>query len=168
MPVIAEIINSIIELGSQIVGGLLVLYSIDSNLGIMRGNGILNEVVVYIKSFPLMTKPTTMNVSSTESSYSSGSVKVETKNIPKTIQEEIEHLKEDVAHLRQEVNGKFTELNKIVDHNYNDDQDRYVELQKYINETKYKVEKISIGGIKVQFVSIQPKITKKVLDSVFG
>lgn len=150
----AETINSTMGLVSQIIGGLLVLYSIDSNLGIIRGNSLLNEVILYIKSFPLLRKSAVVNVTPTGGISLSGSAKVKLTKAPQTIQEEIQYLKDEIADIRYEVRETLADLKKTIDQNHKDIHERTATLSKSLNETKDKIARVSVGGVKIQFFGI--------------
>jgi hypothetical protein len=50
----ADFINKTAALVSQLVGGLLILYSIDSNIGVIKQKSLFSVLANYIKEFPLI------------------------------------------------------------------------------------------------------------------
>lgn len=50
-------VHKIIALITQLIGGLLILYSIDSNIGIIKDKNLLALLTGYLREFPLIKRP---------------------------------------------------------------------------------------------------------------
>ncbi len=109
----AKTINKTISLFAQIIGGLLVIYSIDSNIGIIKGKNLKEELISYIKEFPLFKKSVVMSEHVSISSKSATSIKAIVVRNPKTIDEKIDYLQEQIEEIKKELNQNVHELRRL-------------------------------------------------------
>ena len=73
------VVNKLVGMALQLVGGLLILYSINDNLGLFRKQSLLGTAVEWLRSFPLVGKSVTLSVSGSSIGTSSGSASISTR-----------------------------------------------------------------------------------------
>lgn len=150
----SEVTNKTISLVAQIIGGLLVVYSIDSNIGILKGGNLFVEIISYLKSFPLIKRSVVIHSQAAVSSAYSITGKVKVGRKPNTISEKIDYLQEQIDDLKSEYGHNIKELHKKID-------GIYKEIGKKINQTnatvraiEAKMEIVSVGDVKIQLFGV--------------
>jgi hypothetical protein len=139
----------------NVIGGLLVLYSVDSNLGLFRKGGMFKIFVNWLKSFPLLKpKPVVIEVNSVNSASGVGKCRIENQITPKTIdelfeftQKQINYLKEDIENQNQQTNNRFQILTLEF-------SSKNQELDKSISEINNQLTTVVIGGFKTQLFGV--------------
>jgi len=143
-----------ISLFSQLFGGLLVLYSIDSNIGIIKRKNLYDIFRAYLKEFPLIKRHVTIQAHSGAMTLTGGKVKLRVTRNPKTLDEKIEYLQEQLNEVRREVETETTELHKKIDTRAEAIDARLNDTQETIKNIETKIEEVSIGGIKIQIFGL--------------
>lgn len=96
-----EYINKIISSTLQVAGGIIVLYSINVNMGMFKRENLFSMIGQWFKSFPLFKKSVTLNVDGCGSAFVSGSATITTKRKFNTIEERLEELERQIDESRQ-------------------------------------------------------------------
>jgi len=89
-------INKSASLILQVSGGALVIYSIDSNIAVFKGNRLKGEFINYLKEFPLRKKHITLQAESGNFKITGHPVSLTATKNPKSIEEHIEYLQEQI------------------------------------------------------------------------
>jgi hypothetical protein len=139
----------------NIIGGLLVLYSVDSNLGLFRKEGMFKLFVNWLKSFPLLKpKPLENKATSVNSVSAVGKIRIENQKTPTTLdelfeftQKQINYLKEDIEYQNQQTNKKFEILTREL-------SSKNQEIDKSISEINNQLTTVVIGGFKTQLFGV--------------
>ncbi len=154
----ARVTNKTISLFSQLGGGLLVLYSINSNIGIMKGKNIFsslaNYVIVYFSEFPLFKKSTVIELQATSMSISGGKAKATVVRNPKFIEEKIEYLQEQINEVRVELEREAKELTAITDRLSHAISAQTQETTSALRTIETKIDNVSIGNIEYQLFGV--------------
>jgi small nuclear ribonucleoprotein (snRNP)-like protein len=150
----AKFINKTISLLFQIIGGLLILYSIDSNIGVINQKSLLSLLGKYFNEFPLIKRSVVIEVQSGGGIVIGGGTKIVIGRNPQTIDEKIDYLQEQINELKldveqesKELNGKIVRLSKEMNIQIQD-------AKSTIQSLESKMAEVSIGGIKVQLFGV--------------
>ncbi len=143
-----------ISLISQLVGGILILYSIDSNIGILKEKNLLILFSNYLKDFPFITKSYVINVKPGKFTITPGKAKITVTRNPQNIEEHFTYLQEQINSISteleqsiEELNEKYTKVSNLVNTQTN-------ENKTLIKKIESQIEDVSIGGLKIQLSGI--------------
>lgn len=149
-----ELVNKVVGMALQAGGGLLILHSINDNLGLFRGQSILRSISSWIRSFPVVRKLIVLeaNASASMSWSATGSVSV---RAPATsIDERIQHLEADLAALKQQVQCDVAALTASVQSTKAEAQEKITLTSTRLEFISKQVETASVGGFKVQIFGV--------------
>jgi len=140
-------INKAFAFGLQLAGGLLILYSIDSNIGIIHNSNIIKVIKKWLAEIPLFKKPPTqtITVGSISSKETFGNARV--YNTPKTIEEKIFHLQAQIDWVKEDL------------------EKQNISLQQSISKLQ-KVSFKEIGNMKSQLSSLEGDFKEMSVGSV--
>ena len=149
-----ETIDKIISLALQLLGGLLILYSIDSNIGIIKNKNLFSIFINYLKEFSLSKNNQVIEAAFHINSNSFFEAKVTTTQNPQNIEKHLEYLQKQIHELKRDLDHESKDLRTKIDGQSN-------KLNSLINETKSdistiesKMVEISIGGLKTQLFGV--------------
>jgi hypothetical protein len=146
--------NRLISLILQSAGGMIVLYAIDSTLGVVGNTSLGKLFIDYLKQFPLIKRSCILDgrMAAARASARAGKLRI---GLPKStleekignLQQQIDWLKEDLC---EEINGVKNQLAE------SDRQHQQFEklLRKSINNLDQQFKEISIGGVKAQVFGV--------------
>ena len=146
--------NKVISLVLQLVGGILILCSIDSNLGIMNDTSLLSLFLSYIKSFPFINRSVTLKIDPAVMKMTGHPVKLRFGGPTNTIEEKINYLQKQLTWLKEDLNDEVKNLTGMV---HSVDQRANTSISKIrgsIGSIDRKVKELSAGGIKTQIFGV--------------
>jgi len=153
-PISKSDIHKTIALFSQITGGVIILYSIDSNFGIIKNLNLLGVFKNYMSDFPLI-KHTLDNKMKATSHISAGCDAIITLDRhPQTIEERLEYLQEQITEIKQEFYTQTNKLSVRIDTVKNGLKKDIQESNSELDRVKRQVEVVSIGGLKTQVLGV--------------
>jgi hypothetical protein len=150
----ASATNKLLSLCTQLVGGLVILYSIDSNIGVINKNTLLSMFAQYFRECPLLKRSVVVEVQGLAMGISRMRGKLSVIRNPKSVEEKLVYLQEQIDGLKREYEEEVKDLRQAF-------ESRSKEMGTHIQETKLKLrdieskmDEISIGGIKVQVFGV--------------
>jgi len=149
-----SVTHKTISLFSQLLGGLLVLYSIDSNIGIFKDKNLFDLFKSYLKEFPLIKRNYVIHANTGRITIGTGEVKARVIRHPKTVDEKLEYLQEQVDGLRKELDARSAKIYKSIEKSTKTLNERTDKAQSAIDSMGTKIEEVSIGGLKIQLFGI--------------
>jgi len=150
----AQTTNETISFITQISGGLLVLYSIDSTLGIVSGSSLSKGLVQYFKEFPLIKRKVVTAVGGGSISLVGGKVRMRVGRNPGTIEGKLEYLQEQIDELRQHVKEDIDEVRELVNDKAEKITDRVSSIEGSLTKIDQTVKDVSVGGVKAQIMGV--------------
>ena len=147
-------VNKLVGMSLQVLGGLLVLYSLNDNLGLFRSQSLTSAIVSWIKDFPRVRKPIviTGSASTSSSATSTGFASVTQK--PNTLEERVAEIEQELAEIQMQISLEVQAINVKI-------EDTKSELGMQITETSIKVfdlskrlEHAAVGGFKFQTLGV--------------
>lgn len=139
---------------TQLLGGLLLLWSLNSNLEIFHGKTVLDLLKHWWKTRPL-AKQVIQPVSAVGSiTISKPEIKISASSVGKTIEEQLEYL-----------SNRLDKLSDDIDINKNLTEDKIANLdnklletsmkhRQYVSALEKKVTASTVGGVKLQFLGL--------------
>jgi len=151
----AELINKFVSSLTQIIGGLIVLYSINSNLGLFKQNNMLLLFLNWLKSFPLFRtiEPISGNGNFTEPCPEISS-EVHTGKVCKSLEEKVEEAQRQIDELRNLLYRKENEILTSIRTTELNLKELIYKNQNDINSLNGIVIKTTIGGVNAQIFGV--------------
>ncbi len=149
-----EFINKTASLLAQLAGGFLILYSIDSNIGIMNEKSLLTMLKNYFKEFPLIKKSVVIELKGVALTVSAGKGKVVVERNPQSINEKIEYLQEQIDQIKLQLDQESKELNKKIERQSEEINAQIQDAKSTLRIFEDKMVEVSTGGIKAQLFGI--------------
>ena len=146
--------NKSIALIWQITGGLLVLYSIDSNIGVLRGKSLFEMVTNYLRECPLIRRSVVVGAQAGSYGISGAKAKLTVGRNPKSIEEKLEYLQEQINEARRDFEQEIKGLNQTIDANSKEMKTKIEATQTALITTGSKMDEVTIGGIKIQLFGV--------------
>lgn len=146
--------NRAIALVLQIVGGILVLYSIDSNLGITKDTSLFGMFWGYMKRFPLIKRSYTLNVNSAHHKMTVHPAKLRVGGPQSTIEEKVAYLQQQIDWLKEDLGDEVKHLKGMVAAAEAKSSEQISELRKSVGSVERKVTELSAGGIQTQIFGV--------------
>jgi hypothetical protein len=153
-PTLSQAINKTASLVLQISGGLLVLYSIDSNIGVIRGRSLFGELRQYLAEFPLIKKSTVLNVSGAFSSTFVTKARISVKRNPKTVDEQLNYLQEQIDDTRRDLREEISDLDRKFQERSKAIDEKIGLLLASLKQVGSNVAEVSVGGIEFQVFGV--------------
>jgi len=137
----------------QIIGMGLVLFAIDSNLGIISGSNVYQKVIGWFKRTPgLFREDIKLNVADSKVGCRAGSPEISVDSRPETIEdkvtrlfEEVERLDEKITSSEKRLQGKISEVDKSAN-------EKFRSIIKRFNELDIKLQKSTVGGAEIEIL----------------
>jgi len=152
-PSSATEINASAALISQLVGGLLVLHSLNSAIGLVKKGSLFSLFLQYLKEFPLFRRPQVAYMQGISSASMSGTAEASVTRKPKTIEEQIAYLQEQLGDLRRDTQEGLRKANAKID--------------LLAQETSAKIEETSQDLRKLR-ETFEESTTSGVTEQIFG
>jgi len=124
----------------QVLGGCLVLHSIDSNIGLFRNENLKTLTLAWFKSFPFIKrKPIVIRPIIAESRTEAYPVKIRLEKKTDTLEEKIEALEERLNWLKEDLQDETKHLKKQIQNVYEESSKKYGALSNKAFDTSTKL-----------------------------
>lgn len=150
----AGFINKTASLVSQLVGGLLILYSIDSNIGVIKQKSLFSMLGNYFKEFPLIKRSVVIELQGVAMAILGGKAKISVGCNLQSIEEKIEYLQEQINELKCDLEQESKELNEKIDRQSKEINAQIQDAKATLRSLESKMDEVSTGGIKVQLFGV--------------
>jgi hypothetical protein len=147
-------VNRIVSLVLQLAGGGLVLYSIDSNIGVLRKRSLLAELGQYLRECPLVRRSVTLQVQGSSHVVTSARARLTAKRNPSSIDEKIAYLQEQLDVFRNEHREDMTELRGDLDKKTKDLGGRLDSLSQTARDIESKFDQVAVGDVRFQVLGV--------------
>lgn len=146
--------NALIALVLQIIGGILILYSIDSNLGITNDTSLFGMFWGYMKRFPLIKRSYTRNVQSSHHKMTGYPAKIRVGGPQNTIEEKVAYMQQQINWLKEDLDDELKHLKGMVAVVETKSNEQIAELRENVGSVERKVTTLSVGGIQAQIFGV--------------
>lgn len=150
----AELINETVCLVSQLIGGLLVLYSINSNSGIITQKSLLTLIGNYFNEFPFLKRSFTLKGLGGVCPTAVGKVRLSVVRNPQSIEEKIKYLQEQINEIKRDFEQETKDLNDKIDRQAKELSVKIQETNSALRNFESKMDEVTTGGIKPQLFGV--------------
>lgn len=144
------LVNKVAGMSLQALGGLLILYSINDNLGLFRRQSLVATVIAWFKAFPIARKPVVVQLSGVASVGMTGSASLSASTAPRTMEERLARLEDDLERLRKEVAANAAGAQRQLQEAKAELGGRIEATSSQLSDLTKKVEHAAVGGFKLQ------------------
>lgn len=150
-----QVIDKYLSFGLNISGGLLVIYSIDSNLGVFKKGNLYTLFAKWVKSFPLLKgESLTIVVDSGKCTLTGHPARIELTKPPESIEELYRFTQEQVSLLRKDLKSERKNRDEALGKMANEWSTKHSAINKNVTEINGQLKAIAIGGIKLQIFGV--------------
>lgn len=147
-------INRIVSLVLQLAGGGLVLYSIDSNIGLLRKKSLLQEFGQYLLECPLVRRSVTLQVHGSSHVATSASARLTAKKNPNSIDEKLAYLQEQIDTFRNEHREDIAKIRGDLDKKTKDLGGQLASLSQTVRDVESKFDQVAVGDVRFQILGV--------------
>lgn len=108
-------INKLVSASMQVIGGLIVLYSINANMGMFKNHGLASIVWNWLGSFPLFKRIVTLDISDSVIGAASCATTLTVVRKYNSIEERLDELERQIEKCHKLVHEKARLLNEQVE-----------------------------------------------------
>lgn len=145
-----DIANKIIGTIMQLVGGFIVLHSVNGNLGLFRNQSFFSVIVSWLRDFPLIKRSTVISMASGISATLGGIATVSIEVVATTVEERIIELERRLVEVRNALNAQDTALRQHIDKVKDELRISIYSNESTIKQLAKKLELATVGGFKQQ------------------
>jgi len=138
----------------QIIGGIIILYSIDSNLGIAKNTSLRAVFINYMRSFPLIKQHYTVVADSTMHIFTGLEPKIRVSGPTNTMEEKIDYLQKQIDWLKEDVDDEVKNISSKMQKSEDKIAKSIEEIKMNLGSVENKVTELSIGGLKTQIFGV--------------
>ena len=110
----AVTVNKVAGMSLQVLGGLLVLYSVNDNLGLFRAQSLTTTVIAWFKAFPFVRKPISLSASGSAVATATASMSATVTRAAATLEERIAELERKFRELQGQLQREVEEINSRI------------------------------------------------------
>lgn len=145
------LVNKIAGTLLQIVGGFVVLHSVNANLGLFRDQHLGNIISSWFRSFPLLGKSATLIICDIAQAQAlGGDVRISTRRTVHTIEERVEEIEHQLEELRANVHDELLAANTRITQVHSELSTAVATHTTTLSQLSARVENATIGGFKQQ------------------
>ncbi len=138
----------------QICGGMIILYSLDGNLGLFKKKGLFAVFVLWLKEFPRRNSRA-INFAAEVGVHFGGTATITVgKKPPTTLEERIERIEQRIEEEAQKLNELRGSLNDRIGTLKAELEQSILKVDSGLRDLAYKVESSAIGGLKQQLFGV--------------
>ena len=149
-PAETVLVNKLTGTFMQIVGGLIVLHSVDTNLGLFRNQGLTTAVIAWFRECPVFTRTITISASCGTAYGSSSGAAVSVARAATTIEERLVEVERRLEELRSEIAAQNRAVHSRIEEVKSELSNSIASNQSALNRLSEQVERATVGGFKQQ------------------
>ena len=148
------IVNKLAGMSLQVVGGLLVLYSVNDNLGLFRSQSVASTVVAWLKAFPFIRKPIVLSAHASSASSSTAIGSVGIRHAATTVEERIAELEGMLEDLQRQLGREVQAISGRIEVVRIDLQRQMIDTSDKVADLSQRLEHATVGGFKFQALGV--------------
>jgi len=161
------LVNKLTGTVMQIVGGLIVLYSVDSNLGLFRNKSLAAAVIAWFRECPIFVRSVTISATGNASCSATGSLSASVIRAATTVEERLAELERRIEELRSEIAEQNRSIRSRIEEVRSELSSSITSNQSALNKLSKQLESATVGGFKQQAFGVMLVIYGAVI-SVFA
>lgn len=144
------LVNKLTGTVMQVVGGLIVLYSVDSNLGLFRNQSLVTAVLAWFRECPIFMRSITLSASASASCSATASISATVIRAATTIEERLAALESRFEEFRSEMATQHQAIHSRIEDVKLELSNSIASNQSELRKLSDQVEKATVGGFKQQ------------------
>ena len=147
-------VNKLVGMSLQVIGGLLVLYSVNDNLGLFRSQSLKSTIVSWFKDFPLVREPIFVYSSKCdEADVTSANVSTITL-LPNTLEERVAEIERKLAEIQMQVALEVRAISVKIEAVKSESGMQITETSTRVINLSKRLEHAAVGGFKFQALGV--------------
>ncbi|MBK9393638.1 MAG: hypothetical protein IPN40_06990 [Uliginosibacterium sp.] len=143
-------VNKVAGMSLQILGGLLVLYSINDNLGLFREQTLVSTITAWLKAFPIKRKSKTVFTRATVSARGSATISARVRRAAQDDGRRIAALEERAEQLQVKLLSEISSVISRIDTVRKELQQQVAQTSGRVTTLSNRLEHAAVGGFKMQ------------------
>ncbi|CAG1002707.1 hypothetical protein BURK2_03160 [Burkholderiales bacterium] len=143
-------VNKVTGTTLQLIGGLIVLHSVNANLGLFRNQHLGEIVLGWFRSFPLFRKAVTISASGIGSIGISGSARISFRRAANTLEERVIEIERQLEEFRTHVTEDLLAANNRITQVHTELSTAVASNAAAVNQLSSRLEHATVGGFKQQ------------------
>lgn len=143
-------VHKIMGLCLQFLGGVLILWSVNDNLGLFRQTSLPKAFFAWVREFPIRRNVVLMAGTGVATASSSAAALSVGRRPPVTIEERIAELELQVKEVRAEFKEQLVAISGQLEAAKSDLTAKIQSTDGKISSLSERVEKVAVGGFKLQ------------------
>jgi hypothetical protein len=161
-------IHKIFVFLTQIVGGGLIIYTIDSNIGVFKQKSLCTLLSNYFSEFPLNNRSITSVISCSEGSADSCGLIAKIIQNPQGIDEKIRYLQDQINEIKGDLKKVDKELNEKIAHQSKEMDVQIQEARSALQSLESKMDKVSSGSVTDQLFGVMLMVYSAIVSYVIA
>jgi len=149
----AENTNKLVSLIAQVIGGALILYSIDSNIELYKGKKLGSVFLENLRRCPLLKRSTPLQAKAKSRVIATGNLSWKIHRDSKTVNEKLEYLQEQIDQLNKQLSAHAAEVDE--------------KIKKAESNIKVEIDRVKIKSEELEAKVIQ-SVTNGISVQIFG
>jgi hypothetical protein len=154
LPAETVMVNKLWGMFLQVLGGLLVLYSVNDNLGLFRAQSLASTVTKWFKEFPIKRKPVSVRGTASGSMSFNLNASGTVGRAHSTVEEHIAILEQMLQDLQKQLQLEVKTINTRIETVRNDFQKQIADTTNKITDISTRLEHAAVGGFKFQILGV--------------
>jgi hypothetical protein len=150
----AAMVNKLVGMSLQVLGGLLVLYSVNDNLGIFRAQSLMSAIIAWFKQFPLVRAPINLSGYGGATANATATMSATTQRSISTLEERIAELERAFKDLQQQLQREVEAVNARIEVARNELQQQIADTSGRVTDLSRRLEHAAVGGFKFQALGV--------------
>ena len=148
------VVNKLVSASLQFAGGILVLWSVNDNLGLFRSQSLKSAFIGWFKDFPRVREPI-FAYSSTcdEADITSASVST-VAQIPKTLEERVAEIDRKLAEVQTQLAQEIQAINVKIEEAKSESSTQIAKTSTGIADLAERLEHTAVGNFKQLFLGV--------------
>lgn len=143
-------IYKLVGMGLQVIGGLLVLYSINDNLGLFRSQSLSSTIIGWLKSFPYVRKPISLSSSASASASLSATISATVDRASNTLEERAAEIERKLVDVQRQLTHEVQAINARIEDTKSELGKQIAETSTRVSDLSKRLEHAAVGGFKFQ------------------
>lgn len=153
-PVHIAAINKVAAFVLQVIGGLIVLYSVNQNTGLFRQQNLVNMAAEWFRAFPLIRKSVTLSIDGACIATAGGEAEFRVTRKCNTIEEKLADLEKQIQECRQLVLDKEKRLKDMIGKVDSSLCEKIAQNVSQIDEVRSLLQESVVGGVTAQVFGV--------------
>ena len=147
-------VHKILSATFQTLGGVIIVYSINDNMGMFRNQNIIQIITDWFKSFPLLRRSVVVGVVGVGGLAIAGSAEAHVSRRCNTLEERVEELERQLGYCRELIYRKEGEILTKIAVVKTDFNKQLTTHSDHLNLLSQKLESSIVGGFKSQIFGV--------------